>query len=75
MVDGNKAAVTKTHPQVQWTTVAAITAMASLPGKGELYIGDYRGKPKALHGIMEAVHEIRFKRYLTRRDNTNGSRF
>ena len=75
VADGNVAAVTAIHPHVQWTTVAAITAMASLPGKGELYVGDYRGHPKALHGIMEAVHEIRHDRYLTRRDCTNGDRF
>ena len=39
VADGNVAAVTTMHPHIQWTTVAAITAMASLPGKGELYIG------------------------------------
>ena len=45
--------------------MAAITAKASLPGKGELYVGDYWGHPKALHERMEAVHEIRHDRYLT----------
>ena len=75
MEDGNKATVKTIHPNVQRTTVAAITAMASLPGKGELYIGDYLGHPKALHGIMEAIHEIRHERYMTRIDNPNGARF
>ena len=28
-----------------------------------------------MNGIMEAIHEIRHERYLTRRDNTNGLRF
>ena len=52
-----------------------ITALASLPGKGKIYIGDHRGLPKALHGVMDAVHDIRHERYLTRRDNTDGTRF
>ena len=54
VANGNKAAVTTIHQHVQWTTVAAITAIASLPEKSGLYVGDYRGHPKACHGIMEA---------------------
>ena len=58
VANGNEVVAIKIHPKVQWTTIAAITAMALLPGDSKLYIGDYRGQPKALHGIMETVHEI-----------------
>ena len=75
VADGHEATVRKIHQHIQWTTVEAITAMTSLPGKGEIYIGDHQGQPKALHGIMDAIHEIRHERYIMHRDNTDGIRF
>ena len=40
VADGNEDAVTSIHPNIRWTTVSALTALASLPSKGELYIDD-----------------------------------
>ena len=51
--------------------VSAITALESIPGAGELYIGDFRGHPSALHGMMEAVHATRHERYLNKWDIGN----
>ena len=75
MADGNKDSVSSIHLSIQWTTVSAISAMASLPGKGEIYIRDQLGHPKALHGLMEEITVIRHDRYLTHKDNVNGSRY
>ena len=47
--------------------------MSTLPEEGELYIGDWAGHPKALHGIMDAVHTIRHERYMVNRDTTSGA--
>ena len=59
MAEGNRQFVTTTLPQVLWTAVNAITVIASLPEERELYIGDYIGYLKALHGIMDSVHTVR----------------
>ena len=67
--------VRKIHQHVQWTTVSTITALASLPGKCDIYIGDYWGLPKALHAVVDTVRDIRHIRYRTRRDNTDGTKF
>ena len=63
------------HPNVRWAKISAISALASIPGENELYIRDHRGHTMALHGIMDAIHAIRHDRYLTQRENINGSRF
>ena len=71
--DRNEAIVEEIYSNVQWTTVEAITAVALLPTKGVLYRRVYRGQPKALYRIIDSIHEIRYCRYLKRRDTTNGT--
>ena len=33
-----------------------------------MYIGDFRGMPTAINGVMDFIHQIRFDRYLIHRD-------
>ena len=73
VAEGDRLHVMNTTPQAQWTVVTALDALELLRGEGELYIGDYRGQPKALHGIMDAVHTIRHERYTLHRDTTLGA--
>ena len=68
---GNSQCVTSKLPQVQWKVVNFIMAIASLPEEGELNIADYRGHPKALYGIMDAVHTVLHERYAMNQDNTS----
>ena len=70
---GIRQLVTTKLTHVQWSAVNAITAISSLPEEGELYIGDYRGHPNALHGIMDAVHTVHLERYTVNRDTTSGA--
>ena len=55
------------------TVVDAITAISTLPEEGELYIGDWADHPKALHGIMDAVHTVRHECYKVNRDTKSGA--
>ena len=75
VAEGNIQFVTTALPQVQWTVVSASTAVASVPEVGELYIGDYRGHLKALHGIMDAVHTVRHERYTVNTDTASGAAY
>ena len=57
VADGNEVAVASIHPNVCRTTVSALTALQSRLNKGELYIDNQWVHPKAIHGIMDAIHE------------------
>ena len=56
------------HPDIKWTTVTALEVIGSLPRQGEYYFGDMSGRPSALHGITDHVHQVRRDRYTAARD-------
>ena len=46
VAERNEGAVKKVHQQVQWTTVSALTALATTLGAGEMYIRYQQGHSK-----------------------------
>jgi hypothetical protein len=63
----NRANIVGVH-DVQVKTITAREIMCDIPQAGELYIGDARGNPTALNGVMDHIHSIRFERYIAKRD-------